>query len=107
MTNRQPFVKDRDGVVRFKENKAVRILLDAAQDRGFGLNDLARLDISDEDRRQLAQLIGYSLVGYHELSYVSDDEALAATEAARAQGFADAAGCRDSGCKMHSRPQKQ
>jgi hypothetical protein len=31
------------------------------------------LPFSNEDRQQFAQLIGYSLGGYSELSYVDDD----------------------------------
>lgn len=37
------------------------------------MNKLAMLDFSKEDRQQFAQLIGYSLDGYGELSYVDDD----------------------------------
>ena len=56
---------------------------------------------SREDLVQFCQLIGYSLCGYHELSEVTDNEALAASQAARDQGFEGAEGCRDQGCEIH------
>lgn len=65
----QPLVKDGHGVVRFKRNAIVRFLLDAGP---HDMNKLAVLDFSDEDREQFAQLIGYSLSGFGELSYVHD-----------------------------------
>jgi hypothetical protein len=37
------------------------------------MNSLARMNFSNEDREQFAQLIGYSLSGFSELSYVSDE----------------------------------
>lgn len=66
----QPIITDKHGVVRFKENKIIRYLLDHG---GISLNDLAQKDFSVEDREQLAMLIGYSLSGFSELSYVTDD----------------------------------
>ena len=66
----QPIFKDRDGLLRFKQNAIVRFLLED------GPNDMNRLSImpfSQEDREQFAQLIGYSLSGFSELSYVSDE----------------------------------
>lgn len=41
----------------------------------MSLNDIAVRDYSDDDRQQLAQLIGYSLSGYSELSSYVDDDA--------------------------------
>lgn len=73
------------GVMRFKPNAIVQFLLDNGP---FDMNALARLPFSAEDRMQFAQLIGYSVCGYGDLSYVSDescDEADAA--AARALGM--------------------
>lgn len=67
----QPLVKDGDGVVRFRPNKIVRFLIDWGRDKGMSLNDIAILPFDAEDREQLAQLIGYSVSGYAELSYVS------------------------------------
>lgn len=58
-----------DGVKRFKENAIVRHLLDSGS---LDLNRLACLPFSQEDREQFAQLIGYSLAGFGELSYVTN-----------------------------------
>ena len=66
----QPLALDENGVMRFKENKIVRFLLDAGQ---FDMNQLAMMEFSNDDREQFAQLIGYSLSGFSELSYVSDE----------------------------------
>lgn len=65
----QPLVKSSNGVIRFKKNAIVQFLLDAGPN---DMNTLARMPFSDEDRQQFAQLIGYSLCGYGELSYVSN-----------------------------------
>ena len=70
----QPLAKDDQGVMRFKANRIVRDMLDFAQPRGLGLNQIALRDYSADDRQQFAQLIGYSLSGYGALqSYVSDE----------------------------------
>jgi len=74
----QPIVIAGDGVVRFKENKMVSHLLDFAEPLGCGLNELTRMDFSQEDRMQFAQLIGYSVSGYGDLSYASDESVLRA-----------------------------
>jgi hypothetical protein len=50
------------------------------------MNTLARMDFSDDDRQQFAQLIGYSLSGYGELQSYVDDEAYA-TAAHMADGL--------------------
>ena len=70
----QPLCFDKHDVLRFKENKIVSYMLDAGK-RGekFDLNTLACLDFTDDDREQLAQLIGYSFDGWGDLSYVSDE----------------------------------
>ena len=60
-------------VIRFKENRIVRHLLDNSTKTGCGLNELARMDFTEEERMQLAQLIGYSVSGYGELSYASQE----------------------------------
>ena len=67
----QPLTRAKDGVVRFKANAIVRFLLDAGP---FDMNQLALMPFSDEDRSQFAQLIGYSLGGFGDLSYVTDTE---------------------------------
>lgn len=79
----QPLEKDAEGILRFKENKIVRYLLDHGS---IDLNKIADLacagKFSVDDQRQFAQLIGYSLSGYAELSYV-DDETFEAAELMR------------------------
>lgn len=55
-----------DNILRFKENKIVRYLLDNG---GISMNDLARLPFDQDDRQQFAQLIGYSVCGYSDLPY--------------------------------------
>jgi hypothetical protein len=73
----QLVIKDVYGVLRFKMNHIVRHLLDTHP--SCGLDRLASMDFSDDDWQQFAQLIGYSLDGYGELSYVSDESFTAAT----------------------------
>jgi len=75
----QPIYKDRHGTERFQSNAIVKYLLEHG---GIDLNKLAMLEFSNEDRQQFAQLIGYSLIGYAELSYVTDDAYKAAIMAA-------------------------
>ena len=62
----QPIVTAEDGVRRFKKNAIVRWLLDAGP---FDMNIIAVTPFSLEDRRQFAQLIGYSVSGYQDRSY--------------------------------------
>ncbi|MDR9909384.1 hypothetical protein [Enterobacter hormaechei] len=69
----QPLVIDGHGTLRFKENPIVRRLLDYSTEHGYGLNEMALEQFDAEDRMQLAQLIGYSLSGYGDLSYVTDE----------------------------------
>lgn len=85
----QPIVIDEHGTPRFKANPIVRYLLDSG---GIDLNKIAIMAgrglFSDEDQMQLAQLIGYSVGGYGDLSYVSEEsinEADAAADAALAE----------------------
>lgn len=87
----QPLAKDSNGTLRFKENKIVSDLLDLASKHGLSLNDIALRDYTNEDRRQLAQLIGYSLSGYSELqSYVDDAAYSAALEKSKGSKKSDA-----------------
>lgn len=67
----QPLVRDDRGITRFKENKIVRYLLDNGP---FTMNDIALLGAPREDHVQFAQLIGYSLSGFGDLSYVKDKD---------------------------------
>jgi hypothetical protein len=73
----RPIVDDGTGTLRFEENRLVRRLLDEASKRGFGLNELAAGSYDNEDFREewqeLSQLLGYSISGYEDLSYVDDD----------------------------------
>lgn len=66
----QPLV-DVNGVIRFKENKIVSYLL---ENGGIDMNKIAILPFEREDRVQFAQLIGYSLSGWGDLSYVANDD---------------------------------
>lgn len=66
----QPIELDERNTPRFKVNKIVQFLLDTSS---FDLNNIAIMSFSDEDREQFSQLIGYSLSGFGELSYVSDE----------------------------------
>lgn len=63
------------GTVYFKANAIVRFLLDAGP---YDMNKLAMMPWADEDRIQFAQLIGYAVNGFGELSYVPHDLAIVA-----------------------------
>lgn len=71
----QPLERDDKEVIRFKANPIVRFLLDYGE---FDMNDLGILSehagFTDDDWAQFAQLIGYSLSGWGDLSYVSDSK---------------------------------
>lgn len=85
----QPIGWDGRGVIRFKQNRIVDALVEAAREgRKFDLNDIAiavaRGQYSNADQVQLAQLIGYSVSGFGDLSYVPESMvAFADDEAAR------------------------
>jgi hypothetical protein len=65
----QPLEKDEDGTIRFKRNKIVSFLKDTSK---YNLNELSLMPFDKEDWEQFAQLIGYSLDGFGELSYVNE-----------------------------------
>lgn len=67
----QPIIVDEHGVERFKSNKIIDYLFNAGL---LDLNKIALMNFSDEDQRQIAQLLGYSVSGYQELSYVRGDD---------------------------------
>lgn len=69
---RQPLVTDEHGVIRFQSNGIIEWLFTHGH---LSLNEIAFLPFDDADRRQLAQMLGYSASGYGDLSYVSADEA--------------------------------
>ncbi len=71
----QPLVWDGD-VIRFRANRIVRFLLDAGP---FDMNQLAVMPFDREEYEQFAQLIGYSVSGFDDLSYASK-EAIAAAD---------------------------
>lgn len=75
----QPLVLDEDGVIRFRHNRIVRFLLDAGP---FDMNQIAVMPFSDEERQIFAQLIGYSVSGYGDLSY-AEGEPTARADAAQ------------------------
>lgn len=77
----QPLYHDENDTLRFKHNRIVAFLLDAGP---FDMNQLAVMDFSREDREQFAQLIGYSLGGFSELSYVRNKTYKRAAESAPA-----------------------
>jgi hypothetical protein len=66
----QKTYRDDHNILRFVSNKIVRYLLDAGP---FDMNHLAMLPFDDEDRQQFAQLIGYSVSGFGDLSYISEE----------------------------------
>ncbi len=57
-----------EDIIRFRENAIVLMLLDEGP---FDMNKIARRNFSQEDREQFAQLIGYSVSGAGDLSYMS------------------------------------
>lgn len=68
----QPVVVGKDKVIRFKENAIVRWMLEMGRlGQRFDLNVIGATPFPQEDREQLAQLIGYSVSGYGDLSYVT------------------------------------
>lgn len=79
----QPVYFDRQRIIRFKPNKIVQYMLDAGRDaKLFDLNKFALLPFDREDHVQLAQLIGYSVCGFGDLSYVPRATVAAADRAA-------------------------
>lgn len=77
----QPLVWDRHKCIRFKENKIVSAVLAAS---ALDLNKVAVMEFSQEDREQFAQLIGYSVSGFGDLSYVRRTVVRAADDQAEA-----------------------
>jgi len=123
MRNPQPMqeiVKGPDGRAHFRENAIVRYIVDHASDvvhpgapaidprtgtpyhQGkLDLGKLRTIDFPQEDWEQFAQLMGYSISGYHELAYVSDESAAQAS--AIAHQLTGKGGCRDANCPIHSK----
>lgn len=107
----QPIENDEHGTARFKENKVVSYLLDNGS---LDLNQLMSQNFPKADMEQFAQLIGYSLGGFSELSYVSNEtyetalamheqglsEAEARNNYLRAQLQDIKSGIRETACKI-------
>lgn len=93
----QPIVLDAQGTVRFQSNAIVRFLVDVAGLKGMDLNALAVMPFSIEDRNQLAQLIGYSVSGFGDLSYADPAiVAMAVTDANALLAVSRGTGCHDA-----------
>ena len=67
----QPTYLDDSGVLRFRENKIINWLWESG---AIDLNKIAMRCFPEEDQRQFAQLLGYSVGGYNDLSYVEGHE---------------------------------
>lgn len=65
----QPLEGEKDQI-RFKPNKIVQVLKRTSK---LNMDDLATMDFPIEDWEQFVQLIGYSVVGFGELSYVTSE----------------------------------
>ncbi len=83
----QPIVWDGKGVIRFQENRIVSALLDFASSRGMDMNEIARAArrgaYTKAEQMQFAQLIGYSVSGFRDLSYADPEVVRRADEKAR------------------------
>ena len=70
----QPIMLASDGVIRFKQNAIIDWLFET---RKLDLNEVAVLaaqgKFNSEDQMQIAQLLGYSVSGYGDLSYASKE----------------------------------
>lgn len=66
----QPLEKDAQGVLRFRANALVLHLIEHGS---IDLDQLAQVNAPQEDLAQFEQLIGRSLSGFGELSYVSNE----------------------------------
>lgn len=82
----QPLILDDGGVVRFKENAIITHLFETG---ALDLNEIATMPFSAEDRMQVAQLLGYSVSGFGDLSY-ADHEVVALADADAMRLIADA-----------------
>ena len=63
----QPIVWAADGLIRFKANKIIEYLFESGK---LSLNEIATMQFPAEDHVQIAQLLGYSVSGFGDLSYV-------------------------------------
>lgn len=74
----QPVIIDEIGLKRFRSNKILVWLHSCGR---IDLNELMLMPFTNEDRVQLAQLIGYPVEGFKNLCYVSDEDKKRADEA--------------------------
>lgn len=65
----QPVYRDERGILRFRPNLVVVKLTELCPGWDRAMQDP---EVSDEDREQFATLIGFTLAGFCELSFVSD-----------------------------------
>jgi hypothetical protein len=90
----QPLCVDQQGRIRFVSNPIVELLLDHCsalpKPIRIDMNEIALRKFSPADREQFAQLIGYDLNGFSDLSYVSEKTFQKALEAAEALSKAHA-----------------
>lgn len=84
-------IEEVDGIPRYKKNAIVEFLL---KNGGFDMNALAVMGFSSEDREQFAQLIGYSVSGFGDLSYASPEVVRASDIAVEEMSRAGATGWR-------------
>ena len=81
----QPVVLDEHGVARFQANRVIGKLMSVAVEAGYSLNglasDRAHGVFTDAECAQLMQLVGYSVSGFGDLSYVNYDDLVRADAA--------------------------
>ena len=122
----QPVVEDAHGTLRFRENALIRYIVDHAGDGVHpgaqpvpgipgtsaidpsadkpDIGELMSMDFPQADKEQFAQLMGYSVAGYHELSFVSAESCALASVLAEQVRPGSPGGCRDAGCPLHGGP---
>ena len=67
----QQIVIASDKIIRFRSNHIVRDLLEFAEKKGFGMNEIGQRGYTHADLRQFAQLVGYSVDGFCSLGYAN------------------------------------
>ena len=73
-TPMQPIEPDPEGVIRFRCNRIVIAVYEKSRRHGYGMNEIHTGDFTGDERRQFAQLLGYSVSGYGTLQYVSAED---------------------------------
>jgi hypothetical protein len=87
----QKIIIDDKNIIRFKENKIVKYLIENGPLGMAGVDAIAiENNFSTADREQLAQLVGCSISEYGALGYVSDESYHEAEEIA--EKFFDVSG---------------